>query len=123
MQTILIVESDPNQLTLYTEELSEEGYNVLMARSGREAWRGFEQHPDLAVLAINLSDMDGLNVLAEAARHYPQLPMVIHTAYASYQDSFQSWTADAFVVKSSDLDELKSRIKELLTSRPHQHEE
>jgi DNA-binding response OmpR family regulator len=122
MQTILVVEDDPNQSTLYAEELTEEGYNVLTARSGREALRGFEQHPDLAVLDINLPDMDGLQVLAEAVERHPKLPIVIHTAYASYQDSFHSWAADAYVVKNSDLTELKARVKELLAARPRQTE-
>ncbi len=38
----------------------------------------------------------------------------LNTAYSQYQESFMSWAADAYVVKSSDLSELKDKIKKLL---------
>jgi hypothetical protein len=38
----------------------------------------------------------------------------MNTAYTQYQDSFMSWAADAYVVKSSDLTELKEKVKELV---------
>ncbi len=43
------------------------------------------------------------------------IPIIINTAYSIYKDNFMSWVADAYIVKSSDLTELKNKIKELLT--------
>jgi hypothetical protein len=40
--------------------------------------------------------------------------VILNTAYTQYQESFMSWAADAYVVKSSDLTELKEKIKELV---------
>jgi len=40
--------------------------------------------------------------------------VIMNTAYSQYQDSFMSWAADAYVVKSSDLTELKEKVKELI---------
>ena len=40
--------------------------------------------------------------------------MILITAYSQYQESFMSWAADAYVVKSSDLTELKEKVKELV---------
>jgi hypothetical protein len=40
--------------------------------------------------------------------------VIMNTAYTQYQDSFMSWAADAYVVKSSDLTELKEKVKELV---------
>jgi DNA-binding response OmpR family regulator len=37
--------------------------------------------------------------------------VILNTAYPSYKDNFMSWAADAYVIKSSDLTELKARIK------------
>jgi len=34
-----------------------------------------------------------------------------------YKDDFTSWAADAYIVKSSDLTELKNKIKELLANK------
>ena len=42
------------------------------------------------------------------------MPVILNSAYSSYKDNFLSWSADAYVVKSSDLGELKQTIKSLL---------
>jgi len=44
--------------------------------------------------------------------------VVINTAYPSYKFDFNTWGADAFLVKSSDMTELKSTVREILTERP-----
>lgn len=112
---ILIVEDDVNQRLLYAEELREEGYEVLCAGDGREALRkAREVKPSLVVLDINMPGIDGLDTLAHLLETHPQLPVVINTAYPGYQDSFTTWSADAYIVKSSDLTELKLTIARLL---------
>ena len=119
MHTILVVEDDPNQEYLYEEELREEGYQVLCAANGREAIRLVEEHrPDLAVLDINMPVMDGLECLGRILELQPKLPIIIYTAYPAYQDSFLSWAADAYLVKKSDLTELKACIGKLLAQAP-----
>jgi CheY-like chemotaxis protein len=116
--TILVVEDDNNQRALYEEELRDEGYNVLSAPDGREALRIVsETKPDLVVLDINMPVMDGLDTLNQMLEEVREMPVIINTAYASYKDSFTSWAADAYVVKSSDLTPLKDTIKRLLADR------
>jgi DNA-binding response OmpR family regulator len=44
-----------------------------------------------------------------------EIPVVINTAYSSYKDSFLSWSADAYITKSSDLTELKATIHDILS--------
>jgi len=116
--TVLIVEDDPNQRALYHEELSDEGYQVLAAADGREALSlAREQRPDLVVLDINMPGMDGLDTLSHLLEINSRLPVVIHTAYASYQESFTSWSAGAYLVKKSDLTEMKQVVKRLLEEK------
>jgi CheY-like chemotaxis protein len=116
--TILVVEDDTNQRALYEEELADEGYNILSAGDGKEALaRVRATRPDLIVLDINMPVMDGLDTLSQLLEHNGQIPVIINTAYASYQESFTSWSADAYIVKSSDLTELKNTIKRLLANR------
>jgi DNA-binding response OmpR family regulator len=118
MKTILVVEDDPNQGLLYEQELTDEGYHVLRANDGREALKLVkEQMPDCVVLDINMPMMDGLDALGKILDMQPKLPVIINTAFSAYKDSFMSWAADAYVVKSSDLTELKSRIKEALEKK------
>jgi CheY-like chemotaxis protein len=118
MKTILVAEDDRNQCALYAEELREDGYQVVCAKNGREALQyARECHPDLVVLDINMAGMDGLEAMSLLLEEQPHLPVIINTAYCSYKDNFMSWAADAYVCKSSDLSELKSRIKESLDEK------
>ena len=115
-KTILLVEDDQNQRDLYEEELIEEGYRVVTACDGRAALKAVtDESPDLVIMDINMPVMDGLDSLSLMMEHSSHIPVIINSAYASYQDSFSSWSADAYIVKSSDLSELKQTVKKLLT--------
>ncbi len=121
---ILLVEDDINQRALFEEELTDEGYRVVTAGDGREALSVAEKSkPDLVVMDVNMPVMDGLDTLARLLEVDRKVPVIIHTAYASYRDSFSSWSADAYIVKNSDLSELKKTVRELLaknqTSEPN----
>ena len=119
--TVLVVEDDPHQRALYEEELQDEGYRVLTAGDGREALTIAGQDcPDLIVMDVNMPVMDGLDTLSAMLEVDRHVPVIINTAYASYQDSFASWSADAYIVKSSDLSELKQTVKRLLEQRQNE---
>jgi len=116
--TILIVEDDANQRELYRQELEEEGYKVRLAADGKEAVDIVNnEHIDLVVLDISMPVMDGIEALGRMLSRNNRLPVIIHTAYAHYKDNFMTWVAEHYVIKSSDLTELKERIREVLKSR------
>ncbi len=115
MKTILVVDDDEAIRTLLTEELEDEGYKVLIATNARDALKMVAAEPlDLVILDIRMPGMDGLEALPRILGLKEGLPVIMNTAYSQYQDSFMSWAADAYVVKSSDLTELKDKIKELV---------
>ena len=115
MKTILVVDDDEAIRTLLQEELEDEGYKVLIATNARDALKMEASEPlDLVVLDIRMPGMDGLEALPRILGIKEGLPVIMNTAYTQYQDSFMSWAADAYVVKSSDLTELKEKIKELV---------
>ncbi len=119
MSTILIVEDNKNQRILYEEELQREGYSVVTASDGKEALEKVKDKPiDLIVLDINMPRMDGIETIGKILSHNKQIPIIINTAYSNYKSSFMTWAADAYVVKSSDLSELKNTIKKILVNRP-----
>jgi CheY-like chemotaxis protein len=118
MPTILLVDNDRNTLTLYRRELTDEGYEVATAVDGREALERFKaDRPDLVVLDVRMPEMDGLEVLARMLSIDRHVPVILFSAYSFYQDNFLSWSADAFISKSSDLSTLKSAIRESLLRR------
>ena len=118
MYRILIVDDEENLRILYKKELLKDGYIVELAASGEEALKKFEEEPpDLVVLDIKMPGMDGMEVMSKILSLDNKMPIVLNTAYASYQDNFTTWAADAYVVKSSDLTELRERVKIILKER------
>lgn len=118
MTTILVVEDDKNQRLLYEQELRLEGYDVVTASDGKEALEKVqEQLPDLIVMDINMPRMDGIETMGKILGKNKEIPVIINTAYSNYKDNFMSWAADAYIVKSSDLSELKSTVKKILAKK------
>jgi DNA-binding response OmpR family regulator len=118
MALILVVEDDPHQAGLYACELTSEGFEVMTARDGREAVEAVDQRkPDLVVMDISMPGMDGIECMGRLLAQDNKLPVILNTAYATYRDNFRTWSADAYVVKSSDLDELKGTIRTVLQNR------
>ena len=118
MAKILIVEDDESQRLLYEEELQEEGYEVVLAKSGKEALKCLEESLfDLIVLDIRMPEMDGIEALGKIASRYKKIPVILHTAYPEYRNQFVALLAGAFILKSSDLSLLKKTVKELLEEK------
>ncbi len=118
MTTILVVEDDKNQRLLYEQELKLEGYEVVTASDGKDALgKVQEQLPDLIVMDINMPKMDGIETMGKILGKNKEIPVIINTAYSNYKDNFMSWAADAYVVKSSDMSELKNTVKEILAQK------
>jgi two-component system response regulator (stage 0 sporulation protein F) len=116
MKTILIVDDDDAIRMLIEMELSEEGYRVLTASNAKDALKMVEKEDlDLVILDIRMPGMDGLEALPRMLGLKQGLKVILNTAYSQYQESFMSWAADAYVIKSADLSELKAKVKELLS--------
>ena len=118
MITVLVVEDDKNQRLLYEQELKLEGYEVVTASDGKDALEKIqEQLPDLIIMDINMPKMDGIETMGKILGKNREIPVIINTAYSNYKDNFMSWAADAYIVKSSDLSELKNTVKEVLAKK------
>jgi len=116
VKTILVVDDEANIRRLYSEELTDAGYRVACAASWEEARRALDREPfDLVTLDIRLGEgADGIEALRLIKELHPGLPVVLVTAYEEYQADFGAWAAEDYVVKSSDLTELKGRIAQEL---------
>ena len=118
MEKILCVDDDPSLLILYQDELSEEGYEVIVAKDGKEALSRFEkEHPQVVIMDIRMPQMDGIETLTALLGKDRQAPVILNTAYPQYRENFMTWGAEAYVIKSSDLTELKKKIREVLEKR------
>jgi DNA-binding response OmpR family regulator len=112
---LLVVDDDINIQRLYKEELEEEGYDVIVAGTGKDALELFEKEkPDIVTLDILMPDIDGISLLRKMKEINSKIPIIMSTAY-DYRDDFAVWASEAYLVKSSDLSELKKTIKELIS--------
>ena len=117
-ETILIVDDEKNILDLYDQELQDEGYSTFLAQNGKECLEIIKNETlDLIVLDIRMPKMDGLEAIGNIIDINNKIPIIINSAYSNYKDDFMSWAADAYVVKSYNLDELKKTIKEVLQKK------
>ena len=116
MSTILVVDDEANIRKLLEKELGEEGYRVLSAPDGEKAVDLVKGNGiDLVVLDIRMEGQSGIETLRQLILERKDLPVVLHTGYAEYKLDFSTWMACAYVMKSSDLSELKKTIRGLLS--------
>ena len=114
---ILIVDDEKNIRLLLKEELMDEGYDVITAENGAAALKIIdEEKPDLVTLDIKMPGEDGLSVLRKIRETAYDLPVIICSAYSVYKSDFAAVAADYYVVKSSNFDELKNKVNDILNS-------
>ena len=118
MKRILIVDDEPHLRLLYETELRRAGYETITADSAIQGLEYVEtMKPDLVVLDIRMAGMDGIEALQKIIERDNTLPVVLNTAFSSYQDNYMTWAADAYVTKSSDVTELVETVGKILNAR------
>ncbi|MDR3204648.1 MAG: response regulator [Deltaproteobacteria bacterium] len=116
MSKILVVDDEAHIRMLYSEELAEEGFEVITAENGLNLMERLEKEkPDVVVLDIKMVDYNGLDLLQDIRNKYYDLPVLLCSAYDTFKDDMKSIAADHYVVKSFDLSELKEKIREVLS--------
>jgi DNA-binding response OmpR family regulator len=119
MPRILVVDDERSIQILYAEALAEEGYDVVATSDGATLMSLIAQEkPDLIVLDIRLGEYNGLDLLQDVRNSFHGIPVILCTAYATFKDDLKSTAADDYVVKSSDLRELKDKVKAALERGP-----
>jgi DNA-binding response OmpR family regulator len=118
--TVLVVEDDTTTLTFLADNLTADGFDVLAAETAGEALRLIEtEYPDLALVDLELPDIDGLRMIARvraadgvAGRANPHMPIIVVSGRASELDRVRGLErgADDYVVKPFSYPELRLRI-------------
>jgi len=111
MAKILVVDDEEHIRLLYSEELSEAGYQVITAADGYKLVERIDKEkPDLIILDIKMVDYNGLDLLQEIRNKFYNLPVILCTAYDTFKEDIKAIAADFYVIKSFDLTELKKKI-------------
>ena len=83
---ILIAEDEKTQRELLEGFLKKEGFNVEAVANGREALQRLGQNFfDVAVIDYKMPELDGLQTLREIRKLYPDLPVLMMTAYGTVE--------------------------------------
>lgn len=115
-QRILIVDDDPRLVRLVREVLSAAGYEVLTSAGGEQAVEAVAmEQPNLILLDIMLSDMDGYQV-ARRMREFSDIPIIMLTARVTETDKLTGFNAgaDDYITKPFSSKELLARIRAVL---------
>jgi len=117
--SVLVVDDNDMNLALIAKILELEGYQVILARNGREAIQSVVQNmPDLAILDVMMPDMDGYE-LCQKMRQPPinaDVPIVLLTAMNSDMERQLALKAGANDIwsKPFDMELFRRRVGELL---------
>ncbi|WP_196257646.1 cell cycle histidine kinase CckA [Pelagibacterium limicola] len=121
-ERILIVEDEESVRAFSARALAVTGYEVFEAASGEEALEVLEEidgQLDLMISDVVMPEMDGPTLLTEVRKKYPGLKVIFVSGYA--EESVRQGLADdrsvEFLPKPYSLDQINSKVKEVLTGR------
>ncbi len=118
--TILIVDDEPNLRLTLGQILRDSGYTTSAAADGREALTCLQAGPyDLVFLDLNMPEMNGLTLLREIRRLYPEMPVLILTGYATLESATEAVRLGArdYLDKPVDPAQILARVREIMTEQ------
>jgi DNA-binding NtrC family response regulator len=97
MSNILIIDDDKNILSLMAKACQLRHHEVVAVASGREGLASLDSSPpDLAIIDLKLTDMDGLDIIKHCAERHPQVKMIMITGHASVVTAVEAMRHGAF---------------------------
>lgn len=122
MSTILIIEDDQLLNEGISFALKSQGYHILSAYDGKQAFSLLNQSVELIILDINLPDGNGID-LCKSIRKDVSIPIIFLTAKDTEEDIIKGFKAggDDYITKPFSLPILKERIKAVLKRRMTQN--
>jgi CheY-like chemotaxis protein/signal transduction histidine kinase/HPt (histidine-containing phosphotransfer) domain-containing protein len=111
---ILIIDDDPGMHGMLQISLAPLGYDVVAAENGRQGLEMLEAEPSsVVILDIMLPDLDGIEILRRIREQWPEIEVIMLTAYASLETAIEAVRLGAYdyVTKPFRLDTIRSAIK------------
>ncbi len=117
MKRILLVDDDVNLRRVIEYNLTQQGYEVVVASNGEEALKHFSAAPfHLVVTDIRMPGMDGTALLHELKRRSPSILVIVITAYGTIENAVRAMKAGAYdyITKPFNREELNLVVKKAL---------
>jgi PAS domain S-box-containing protein len=120
METILVVEDDPQSAMLLRAFCEQEGYPVIIAATGAEARAALGGHAiGLVLLDLRLPDVDGVELMREIRQGERPPDVIITTAHAGRGSAIAGIEAGAagYIVKPVEIPRLRALVATLIEQR------
>ena len=114
---VLIAEDDRDFGNILTQYITISGFEVTLARDGKEAWDLFNNDkPDICVLDVMMPEMDGFTLAEKIKQSSPDMPFIFLTAKSLKEDIVKGLKlgADDYITKPFDPEVLILRINNIL---------
>lgn len=121
---ILIADDEPEVLEIMAKRISQEGYLVVTAVDGQEAWKKIQsEDPDVILLDLIMPRMNGLEVLRSLRTHPPTpkwQPVIIVSALNELKniEDGLSLEADHYLTKPCKIEDILKGIRLMLSLIP-----
>jgi len=120
MGKVLVVDDEQGMREFLTMLLEKQGHRVITAAEGEQALQLVaEQTPDLVISDLRMPNVDGIGLLAGIRKQYPELPVILVTAYASSDSTIQAMRlgADDYITKPFRIEEIRLVVEKALARR------
>ena len=114
---VLIAEDDRDFGNILTQYVTISGFEVTLARDGKEAWEIFNKDkPDICVLDVMMPEMDGFTLAEKIKQSHQEMPVIFLTAKSLKEDIVKGLKlgADDYITKPFDPEVLILRINNIL---------
>lgn len=116
MKSVLIVDDQPGIRLLLEELLQREGYLIKLASNGLQALQEVKrEQPDCILLDMKMTGMDGVEVLEKVTYDWPEIPVIMMTAYDELEliDKVMEMGAVKYFSKPFDIFEVRDAVNSL----------
>jgi DNA-binding NtrC family response regulator len=112
---ILVADDEQNLRRVLVAMLRRDGHDVVQAASGVEAIQQLAD-VDVVITDLRMPGADGMEVLRTAARSFPQIPVIMITAYGSVGQAVEAIKAGAFdyIEKPFEQDSLRAIVEKAI---------
>ncbi len=117
---VLVVDDEPNALTVLSAILSEDGYDVLKAKDVESATRVIQREDvDTVITDLKMPGKDGIHLFEYTLENHPDVPVIFLTAYGTVESAVSAITRGAFYyfIKPPDYLKLKGILARAVEQR------
>ncbi len=123
--TICLVDDEPSILNTLSSILEDEGYQVMVAKTGEEALKVIQMEPpDIVILDIWMPELDGLEVLKRVREQFPNMMVIMMSGHGSVETAVKATKLGAYdyLEKPLDLEKVAILVRNALHQRKLEEE-